>query len=55
MRGLVARLGVTSAEHPEAPHCDLDGLPDVATRVRFWAAGKALPRYLSDCIYFTLQ
>eukprot|EP01043_Picozoa_sp_COSAG02_P084127 COSAG02_NODE_22014_length_766_cov_19.926537_1_plen_142_part_00 len=41
---------VTSVEHPEAPPCDLDGLEGVAPLLRFSAAGKALPRYLFDCI-----
>ncbi len=44
----------TSAEHPEAPPCDLDGLLDVASQVRFSAAGKALPRYLDRLYTFYL-
>ena len=44
----------TSAEHQEAPPCDLDWLPDVTTRVRLWVAGKALPRYLVRLYIFYL-
>jgi hypothetical protein len=47
--GVGEMLG-TSVEHPEAPPCDLDGLEGVAPLLRFSAAGKALPRYLFDCI-----
>ena len=31
----------TSVEHPEAPHCDLDGLEALPALLRFWGAGKA--------------
>ena len=32
----------TSAVHPEAPHCDLDGLEVLPRLLRFLGAGKAL-------------
>ena len=36
------RGACTSVEHPEAPHCDLDGLEALPALLRFWGAGKAL-------------
>ena len=48
--------------HPQAgmtavvprTHVDVDGLLDVASQVRFSAAGKALPRYLDRLYTFYL-
>jgi hypothetical protein len=51
----IVAISVTSVEHPEAPHCVLDGLQDLPTLLRFWGAGKA-PTTLSRQLYlFTLQ